>query len=77
MALLRHDVVCTGVGFLVGAGGGIVVGEGLHNYVCGLREAPLALRIALDTGSAFLYGGFGAVAGFAAANLYGIYQLRR
>lgn len=75
--LLRRDVLCTVVGGLAGIVGGVAVSEGVQHYAEGMQYAPMALRIGVDFGAAFLYGTMGAGAGFFAATMYGLHRFFR
>lgn len=57
---VKAGCIGAGVGFVVGAVGGIYLGESINDYVEVLKQAPAAIQYGVDVASALVCGGVGA-----------------
>jgi len=72
---IKAGFIGAGVGFAVGAVGGIYLGESINDYVEVLKQAPVAIKYAVDGASAIICGGVGASIGGSLAQIPGMYKL--
>ena len=64
-----------GLGFAAGVAGGIYLGQSFNDYFEVLKQAPPAIRYAVDAGSAFACGSVGAGIGGIIPQLRLMYRL--
>ncbi|MBI4919337.1 hypothetical protein HY837_05360 [archaeon] len=72
---VRSTVKAGFIGAGVGIAGGIYLGESINDYVEALKQAPTAIRYAVDAGSAIVCGSVGAGIGATIGQLPGMYRM--
>ena len=72
---LKYGMLGGIVGGLAGAVGGVFLGENLNDYVDTLKQAPAAVRYAVDAGCVIGVGSLGASVGAFLGQLPGLYKI--
>ena len=72
---IKAGFIGAGIGFAAGASGGIYLGESVNEYVEVLKQAPVAIRYAVDGVFTIVVGGVGAGIGRTIAQLPGMYKI--